>query len=177
MARHVLLLRAVNLGARNKVPMVRLRQLLTDHGYAGVATLLASGNVVLDAAEPGARVAATVRGLVAAEFGVDTPVLHRSPAQLRQVLRSDPIPGAAEDPKRYTVTFLAAPAGSAFDGLDPAAYPGEWFAVRGREVFAWYPNGLHASRLARDLARLALPAGTARNWDTVRALVDLAYRD
>src|SRR5215470_13925892 len=45
--RWVALLRAVNLGARNKVPMAQLRAALEAEGYENVRTYIASGNVLL----------------------------------------------------------------------------------------------------------------------------------
>ena len=60
---HVALLRAVNLGAHGKVAMADLRTLLEGLGFAGVRTLLNSGNVVFDAGSTasGARTAAFIR--------------------------------------------------------------------------------------------------------------------
>ena len=49
MTRHVALLRAINVGGRNKIPMGRLRTLLDGLGYTGVRTYLQSGNAVLTA--------------------------------------------------------------------------------------------------------------------------------
>lgn len=58
----VALLRVVNLGARNKVPMAQLRTLLEDAGYDGVRTYIASGNVILDGPKSRTAVAAVVAG-------------------------------------------------------------------------------------------------------------------
>ena len=51
--RWVVLLRAVNLGSRNKVPMSKLRSLLEEEGYGDVRTYIASGNVLLDGPRSG----------------------------------------------------------------------------------------------------------------------------
>jgi uncharacterized protein (DUF1697 family) len=47
MATWVCLLRAVNVGGRNKVPMAQLRDVLSADGFADVRTYVQSGNVVL----------------------------------------------------------------------------------------------------------------------------------
>jgi uncharacterized protein (DUF1697 family) len=51
----------------------------------------------------------------------------------------------------------------------------ERFAVSGREIYSWHPNGIHGSKLASLLGerRLGISA-TARNWNTVTKLVELA---
>ena len=46
MTAYVAFLRAVNVGGKNKVPMAKLRDALTDAGLEEVATVLQSGNVV-----------------------------------------------------------------------------------------------------------------------------------
>jgi uncharacterized protein (DUF1697 family) len=83
----VALLRAVNLGSRNKVPMARLREVMTADGYRDVRTLIASGNVVFERARPSA---AALERLIAEEFGVTTTVILRSAAQLRKLAATKP---------------------------------------------------------------------------------------
>src|SRR5438105_2208316 len=73
--RWVALLRAVNLGARNKVPMARLRTLLEDAGYGNVRTYVASGNVLLDGPSNRKALASELECLVADAFGVTTTVI------------------------------------------------------------------------------------------------------
>ena len=63
--RWVVLLRAVNLGARNKVPMAKLRSLLEEAGYGDVRTYIASGNVLLDGPRSKAAVARKLERLIA----------------------------------------------------------------------------------------------------------------
>ena len=54
-ARHIALLRGINLGSRNRVPMPELRELLAANGYDDPRTLVQSGNVVLRAASAPTR--------------------------------------------------------------------------------------------------------------------------
>ena len=44
----------------------------------------------------------------------------------------------------------------------------------GREVYAWHPNGIQKSKLARRLGTGLRGDGTARNWNTVTKLLELA---
>ena len=99
--RCALLLRAVNVGGANRVPMAELRALLNGRdGYGEVTTYLASGNVICDApADPAAR-CAEVRALIHEAFGVDTPVILRTHAQLVAALAENPFPDAVQDKMR-----------------------------------------------------------------------------
>jgi uncharacterized protein (DUF1697 family) len=173
----VSLLRGINLGARNKVNMPRLREALTEAGFAEVQTLVQSGNVVARSRHrSGDAVAAAVRGVVRDTFDLDVPVIVRTPAQLRAVLDWNPFPEqAASEPKLVHVVHLPkAPPASAVRELLGADVAPDAVAAKGREVVLCYAQSMHASKLPRSKLVSRLTAdGTARNWRTLTALVDL----
>jgi uncharacterized protein (DUF1697 family) len=176
MARHIVLLRGVNLGSRNRVAMPRLRDALADAGFTDVATYLQSGNVVLSSGATSAEVRRTCERVIAAELGLEIDVVTRTRAQLAKVVERNPLGRVAKDPKRYQVSFLAGKLPPAvLRKLEAAAAPAERLEVVGREIYAWHPRGVARSRLwtllaSRDLGVTA----TARNWTTVTKLLDLA---
>jgi uncharacterized protein (DUF1697 family) len=51
----------------------------------------------------------------------------------------------------------------------------EQIAIAGREIYAWHPDGVQRSRLAKEISdrRLGVTV-TARNWNTVVRLLELA---
>jgi uncharacterized protein (DUF1697 family) len=169
----VALLRAVNLGARNKVPMAELRAQLEQAGYENVRTYIASGNVVLDGPRTRPKLAGELERLIADAFGVDTTVILRTPAQLEAVLAGHPF---GNDTSHSHVVFLAAkPASGAarrFADVDPSPDRAE---LVGADVYLRYSAGVQGSRLsAARLERLLEVRATHRNWRTVAALAELA---
>ena len=140
-----------------------------------MATYLQSGNLVLTAGDPADVVARRCESLIAQRHGLDIRSVVRSHAELETVVRADPLPGAASDPKRYQVTFLeSAPDADILLRLAVAATPRERFAVVGREIYAWHPEGVARSKLATLLAGRGLTVtATARNWTTVAALLEM----
>lgn len=178
MARHALMLRGINLGPTRRVPMAELRALLTDAGYQEVATYVQSGNIVLSSDEPLPALESAVAALIGERFGFEVPVLGRSAQELKAVLAHDPIPGAAEDPKHYQVTFLATePAAHVLARLGERASDSERVAIHGRELYSWHPDGIARSKLASSLTAKELGASaTARNWTTVTVLADMASK-
>ena len=167
--RWVALLRAVNLGARNKVPMAELRALLEEAGYGDVRTYIASGNVLLDGPVRRAEVATAVERLVANSFGVTTTAILRRPRDLAATLAAHPF---GSDTSETHVAFLAArPAKAAVAGLLEEAAGVESVVVAGTEAYLRLPRGVHGSGLsvARVESLLGVPA-TLRNWRTVVAL-------
>lgn len=175
MTRYVALLRGINLGRARQVDMPRLREVLTARGHANVRTHLRSGNVVLDSALPESELAADLAATVEAEFGFAVPVVVRTGAQLRAVVAGDPFAAVATDPARYLVTFMAEPPDPArVDALPPVEGGGEYL-VRGRELYLWLPDGIQRTPLASwKWDTLLGRPGTARNWNTVTKIADLA---
>jgi uncharacterized protein (DUF1697 family) len=171
--RWVVLLRAVNLGARNKVPMAELRTLLEEAGYGDVRTYIASGNVLLDGPRSKAAVAHKLEKIVADAFDVETTAIVRTPNELAAVVADHPF---GRDTSRSHVVFLAGkPAKKAADNLAAADHSPERAVIAGSNVYVQYPAGVHGSRLsAARLERLLDVPGTHRNWRTVAALAELA---
>ena len=156
--------------------MPRLREVLTDAGYEDVKTYVQSGNVVLSAKGATQQVGRKCERLIAAEFGLDIPVVVRSRAELAKVVQRNPLGKVAADPKRYQVTFMTGKlAADVVRKLEAAAAPEERFVVSGREVYAWHPGGAARSKLWGLLAGRGLGVtATARNWTTVTSLLALA---
>jgi uncharacterized protein (DUF1697 family) len=174
----VCLLRAVNLGSHNKVNMPALRQALTEAGYCDVRTYVQSGNVVLGAPTRSAKkISDVVRTIVADRFDVDTPVLVRTAAELAAIVEWNPFPAdAATDPRRvYVVHLDADPDPVHLAALLAEDWQPDKVAVNGRDLVIAYGDGLNRSRLAGSAAlRRVTVNGTARNWRTVQACLDLA---
>lgn len=171
--RWVVLLRAVNLGSRNKVPMAQLRTVLEEAGYGGVRTYIASGNVLLDGPRSGAAVARELEQIVAGEIGVETTAIVRRPAELATLVGEHPF---GRDTSRSQVVFLAGmPSAEAAERLAEADHAPDRGVLAGKHVYVQYGAGVQNARLsAARLERLLGVAATHRNWRTVSALAELA---
>jgi uncharacterized protein (DUF1697 family) len=176
-AQQIALLRAINLGPSRRIAMAELRALLSGLGYGAVRTHLASGNILLESNAAPGELARELEQHLADAFKLDVPVVVRSREELADVVTRNPLGRVASaDPRRYQVTFLShAPPAELVARIDAAAIAPERVVVSAREVFAWHPDGIIGSPLAKLLAgpRLGVTA-TARNWNTVTALLRLA---
>ncbi len=155
--------------------MPRLRELLAaDGALDDVSTYIASGNIICAHPSDPEAACARVRGLIAAEFDVDTPVILRTHEALAKTLATQPFPDPAE--RLLHAMFLEGrPRAGAVDALRDRLVPGEEIALIGTELWINYPDsGVHSSRLTKAVLDRALGvAGTARNLRTVRKLADL----
>ena len=179
MARHVALLRAVNVGGHNKVPMADLRQLLETSGHTDVATYLQSGNAAFTSSKSNASaLAKEIETDLATQMGVDVRVLVLSKSRLEKVVEQNPMVELDDDPTHLHVAFFSAiPISSAVKALDGAAFAPDRFAVAGDVAYLHFPDGMGRSTLdpGKAFAKLGVWF-TVRNWRTVNQLVQLAAK-
>jgi uncharacterized protein (DUF1697 family) len=174
--KHVVLLRGINIGPRNRIAMPALRDALEQAGFTDVRTHLQSGNVVLESRAKPEAVRRTVEQLIERQFGLEIAVVVRSRAQLAAVVKRNPLGQVATEPKRYQVTFLDKKLSAKIaKELEQTAAADERVVVTGREVYAWHPKTIARSKLWSKLAGKNLGVtATSRNWTTVEALLELA---
>jgi uncharacterized protein (DUF1697 family) len=172
----IALLRGINVGGKNMIPMPELKSLFASIGLEDVSTYLQSGNVVFSSSTGDAQaLAVAIEERIDEAFELGTTVLLRTPAELAEIADSNPYLGREADLAKLHVVFLSGPPeADAVAELDPARSPPDEFAVRGREIYLHLPNGAGRSKLTMDYfeKRLGVRA-TARNWKTVTKLLEL----
>jgi uncharacterized protein (DUF1697 family) len=167
--RFVVLLRGINVGGRNRLPMARLRELCEEAGCIDVATYIQSGNVVLRSDHPRDALRAALEQALARELASAPAVVVRTEAELAQVLASNPFPEA--DPASLHVAFATE---EVEPGVETDEFLPDELRVRGWEIYLHLPNGLGRSKLPPALERRLPGPITIRNWRTVGKLAELA---
>jgi uncharacterized protein (DUF1697 family) len=170
------LLRGINLGGKNKVPMKDLTGMFVEAGCKNVQTYIQSGNVIFNAA-PGvaARLADLISAQIAKRFGYRTPVVLRTRKQLGKVIANNPFLAAGAPEDTLHVMFLAeVPSPPRVASLDPDRSLPDSFVVSGQEVFLRLPNGVARSKLTNAWFDAKLgTVSTGRNWRTVVKLFEM----
>ena len=183
MASHLALLRGINLGGRNKVPMAELREVVTSLGYNGVTTYIQSGNVLFTAPDTDpAKLASALEAAITEAFGLRVSVVVLSRDDLAQILDRNPYL-EEPNPKLVHVVFLNTELppdllDRALRGPDAVVAKGSRDTVTaiGPALYLHTPDGFGISELAQVLLRIAGQAGvaaTARNWSTATKLLSL----
>lgn len=170
----VALLRGINVGGKNTVPMVELRRVFEEAGAGAVASYIQSGNVVFThALGDRAALRAQLEQAVRTEFGVASTVVLRTFAELAEIARASPF---GPDNSNTHVSFLErAPEPDVVLALAELDVAPDEIAVVGSEAFLYCPNGVSGSRLTGALLERRLGvAGTVRNWRTVIRLAAMA---
>lgn len=172
------LLRGINVGGRNKVPMAELREVAASVDLEAIRTHLQSGNLLFspDGRSPD-EVAGQLAAVIETRFGISVPVVVATYGDLVAACEHPLVRDDEEvDPTLLHVMFLdrrADPA--AVLALDPDRSPGDRYVVDGRRVFLRFETGSARSKLTIDWFERQLDVvATGRNLRTVRALADLA---
>lgn len=174
MATHVALLRGVNLGKANKVPMAELRALATRLGYGNPRTLLNSGNLVLESAEDTGTVAARLEAGLAADMGVKVRVFVLTAEELATLVASEPFGDRVADPSRLLLAVADAGGLARLRALVDRDWGPEALVVTDRAGWIWCPDGISSGLLAEAALKALGQGGTTRNLATARKLLDLA---
>ncbi|GLZ41279.1 DUF1697 domain-containing protein [Actinokineospora sp. NBRC 105648] len=176
MSAYVALLRGVNVGGRAKIAMADLRSVLAGLGYGDVRTLLQSGNAVFTAAAKPAAVAAAVESALETELGLTTRCLIRTGDELRAVIAAHPFAEVADNGSRMVAAFLSElPAAAVRAEHDPVALDPERIRLGDRVIYQWCPDGIsEAPLMGPYVERKWKVVVTARNWNTVTKLADMA---
>jgi uncharacterized protein (DUF1697 family) len=173
----VALLRGINVGGKNKLPMADLVAMFGEAGCRDVRTYIQSGNVIFRVAPArAARIPSTIAAAIEAQLGLRTPVVLRTASELRAIAHGNPFVQAGADPDSLHVVFLAdAPDRARVEALDPHRSSPDELDVRGREIFLRLPNGVARSKLTNAYfdTRLATTT-TMRNWRTVQKLAEMS---
>jgi uncharacterized protein (DUF1697 family) len=174
---YVALLRGINVGGKNKLPMKELVALFEDIGCDEVRTYIQSGNVVFrTGVDRVSEVQDAVCEAIAARFGYRIPVLLRTAQELGNVVATNPFLVESPDPKHLHVGFLAdTPSAERVQSLDPRRSDVDRFAVLGAEVYLHVPGGMGRTKLTTDYFDRRLgKVMTVRNWRSVQALLEMA---
>ncbi len=176
--KYVVLLRGINVGGKNKVPMAALRECLEERGFSNVSTYIASGNVILESDKKEGEVKAHIEEALPKCFKLDSEiikVLVLSQDQIKKVIDNKP-KGFGERPDKYhsDVIFLmdvdvveAMMVFSPKEGVD-TIWQGE-AVVYSQRLSAMRTK----SRLNRIVGTPAYKNMTIRTYDTVTKLMEL----
>lgn len=175
-SKHVALLRGINVGGKNMLPMKELAAMFVQARCVDVTTYNQSGNVVFNAED---KVVAGLCGGIAQQveerFGIRVPVVLRTAAEIDKVVRRNPFLKAGASEETLHVCFLAdQPEKSLVAALDPGRSSPDGFAVLGREIYMQLVKGVSGTKLTNAYFDSKLKTvSTIRNWRTVLKLAEM----
>ncbi|HEY5549775.1 MAG TPA: DUF1697 domain-containing protein [Candidatus Saccharimonadales bacterium] len=175
---YVILMRGINVGGKNKIPMAELKLFLEERGFSNVITYIQSGNVMLASDKPADKIKAQIEATLTKSFKLDSElikVLVLSRKQFQAVIDHKP-KGFGEQPEKYhsDVIFLmdidsaqAMPIFAPREGVD-TVWPGDGV------IYSQRLSALRTkSRLNKVMTSPLYKSMTIRSWSTTTKLLKL----
>jgi len=171
------MLRGVNVGPHNRISMQALRTLCGSLQLQNAQTYVQSGNVVFTSDERNlSALAKRIEDAFEQGFGFRARVILRSAAEMQTVIAKNPFAKRKEiEPGKLQVTFLSGELSpEARKQLEEAKAGPEEIRAQARELYVYFPNGMGRSKLPAVMDRVLKKTGTARNWNSVTKLLEMA---
>lgn len=172
------MLRGVNVGPHNRIKMDALRAVYESLKFETPRTYVQSGNVIFRTKEKNSsQLAQKIRAAIEKKFKCSPDVILRTAEEMRKAMAATPFADRPNlEPGKILVSFLAAePPLEARAGFDRFKDYPEEVHLKGRELYIYFPNGAGRSKLPwSSLEKLLKVTGTARNWNSVKAMLEIA---
>jgi uncharacterized protein (DUF1697 family) len=175
MTTYIILFRGV--GGATQLPTAPLREALTKAGFENVATYINSGNAVVTSKFSRDQVIEKIAEICRKKFKFDKAIYAPTRAEWDELIAANPFPDATAPGNLLHAALLAEkPKPADVAALEALAVKGDRFAIAGRIAYIHTPNGFSKSKLAEKFDKLIGVPNTARNWNTVLKLKELAEK-
>ena len=172
----IALLRGINVGGCNRLPMSSLVNILESAGCRDAATYIQSGNAVFRAdINSRARMAEKIGREIEKEHGFRPAIQLTTAAELGAAIAANPYPEAVTDPKTLHLSFLECPPPQErVANAKRLLSESESMTINGSLLYLYAPEGIGRSKFAGSVERVLQVQMTGRNWRTILKLNELA---
>lgn len=181
MQTYALLIRGINVGKKNSLPMATLKSMLSEAKCKHVSTYVQSGNAVFLSDRNPEDLSQIIEQSISDYMGRTVGVTLRTSKEWEQVMIQNPLSDLTTMPTKLCVTFLSQiPTETELAPLRlnrPLDWGAERWALIGRELYTHHPDGQSRSPLAVALGKCKFRGtATTRNWNTVSAMWTLLQK-
>lgn len=171
----IALLRGINVGGRNRLPMKALAQLFEEAGCGQVKTYIQSGNVVFTAdAESVNQVGDDIAAAIERDHGFRPSIFLLNAEMLQKAIAANPYPEAVEEPKSLHLSFLEeVPSPEGVSRASELISGSERFSVIDRCLYLHAPDGIGRSKFAGSVDRALKVSATGRNWRSITKIAEI----
>ena len=175
MNKYIVLLRGINVGGNNKLPMAELRTLLTTNGYENVVTYIQSGNIILDSTKSVEKTNEHIKLLIKQQFDYDIPVLTLTSEDIKKCFSENPYLKIEDNIKNLHVTFLKnIPENNLVTTLVINSTNNDTYSISGKTIYLHTPDGYQKTKFSNSQFEKKLKTqATTRNWRTTTKLFEI----
>ena len=176
MEKYIALLRGINVGGKNTVPMPQLKALFEKAGFTDVSTYINSGNVLFTADGPEDTLKQECERMIEAHFGFAVIVMVISAAALKDAVSHAPDWWGQDPDSTHNALFVIPPATpeTLMAEIGAAKPEYESIASHGPVIFWSAPRKTWSrTRYSKIVGTRAYSSITIRNANTARKLAGM----
>lgn len=175
--KYIALFRGINVGGKNKLPMKALKEIIESLGYTNVKTYIQSGNVLFSSAASKAKsFPRSVGKAIDDLYGFEPDILVLTLEELEKAINKSRFP--VSEGKSLHLYFLSSfPTKPDLEGITRLQAESEKCKLLDSVFYLYAPDGVGRSKLAARIEKLLGVKATARNGNTVRALIEMAREE
>lgn len=175
MTKYVAFLRGINVGGKNKVPMIKLRECFEDLGFQNVSTYINSGNVLFATDATADEVSKQIRTALSKNFSLLGPikVVVITYDQLKTIVKKAPV-GFGQEPVKYysdVVFLIDATSEEAYEAFKPNPEVDALWKGPGVVYFRRLSAKRTRSRMSKIVGKPVYKNMTIRSWNTTTKLL------
>jgi uncharacterized protein (DUF1697 family) len=181
MGTFITFLRGVNMTGHNSVKMTDLTLLYKNLGFTDAVTYIQSGNVIFTGYNnlTAPEIALMIEKAILERFNFIIPVMIRTVEEIRSFMSLNPFLYEDNfDPSKMAVILLYEKATEQqIQKVADIDYPPDKFKIEGKEIFLYCPNGFGRTKIYTNFFEKKMGVtGTARNWKTISAILDITEK-
>lgn len=175
MKKYIVLLRGINVGGKNKLPMVELRTLLSENGYENVTTYIQSGNIFLNSVKTIDEININIKQLINQQFDYEIPVVTLTEAEITKCISNNLYLKIEDNLKNLHVTFLnAIPSKESIECFTMQKATNDAYTIEGKVIYLHTPDGYRNTKFTNGVFEKKLKVqATTRNWRTTTKLFEM----
>lgn len=179
MSKYIVLLRGINVGGNNKLPMADLRTLLSINGYKNVVTYIQSGNIILDSTKSVEKTNEHIKTLIKQQFDYVIPVVTLTAEDIKKCFTENPYLKIEDNTKNLHVTFLKnIPEKNLVTNIDINSSNNDSYTISGKTIYLHTPDGYQKTKFSNTQFEKKLNTqATTRNWRTTTKLFEMISVD
>lgn len=175
MTNYIILLRGVMPSGKNKVPMARLREVLTQAGFSNVRTYIQSGNALINSELSASETEKRIHTLIKEHIGADLVVVARTGIELQNVLANNPFQEDYDTSRVFFALFAQIPVAAKTQELLAQDFGEEKLVITEDAAYMYIPGTYRRGKLSGIFLEKKLNvSATMRNFNTLSKLVEIS---
>ena len=175
MQTYIALLRGINVGGHKKIPMVELREVLSNSGFQNAQTYIQSGNVIFQSKKLEISILENdLQKAIRSHFGFEMPIIVKTPSELQMIFDACPFSEEKKVNSYFTLLYTT-PDASLIEEVAKITYPNEEFIIIKNCIYFYCSMGYgNAKYNNKFFERKLKTTATARNYKTMVKLIAMS---